>query len=56
MFRALHRYVVKRKFQKLVQAFDEKIEAARKAHQPTRELERAKRQFVHEALAGRGKA
>jgi len=52
VLRSLHRWVVRKRFQKLVAKFDEQIEAARKAHKPTRALVRAKSAFVHEALAG----
>jgi hypothetical protein len=52
MIRALRRYVIRKRFQKMVRAFDDAIEAARKAHAPVRPIQDAKSRFVHNALAG----
>jgi uncharacterized protein YecT (DUF1311 family) len=48
----LRRYVIRNRFKAMVQAFDDAIEAARKAHQPTQHLIQAKRAWVHEKLEG----
>jgi hypothetical protein len=53
MIRAIHRYVVLRRFQKMVATFDAQIEAARKAHAPVRPIQKAKAEYVRQRLEGR---
>jgi hypothetical protein len=53
MFRALHRYVVRKRFQKLIAHFDQQIAEARANHQPVKHLQKAKSEFVHQALERR---
>jgi hypothetical protein len=50
MIRLLHRWVVRRKFQKLIQDFDNQIAEARAKHLPTRHIIQAKREYVHQML------
>ncbi len=52
MIRKLHRWVIRRRFLAMVRTFDEAIEAARKAHAPVRDIQKAKSAYVHSALAG----
>jgi outer membrane protein TolC len=52
MIGKLRRYVIRKRFQAMVRTFDEAIEAARKAHQPTRHLIQAKADYVRARLAG----
>lgn len=52
MFRRLHRYVIRKRFERLVRPYDDAIAQARLAHRPTRQLEAAKRAFVNNLLAG----
>jgi hypothetical protein len=53
MLRALHRYVVRKRFLAMVRAFDEQIEAAREKHLPVRQIQKAKSDYVHRALERR---
>lgn len=50
MFGTLRRYVIRKRFQKLVAEFDRRIAEARAKHEPVRHIERAKQAFVHEKL------
>lgn len=52
MIAALRRYVIRRRFKALVQSYDDRIEAARKHHKPTRHIEAEKRAFVRACLEG----
>lgn len=52
MITALRRYVIRSRFKAMVKVFDDKIEAARSAHQPVNHLIDAKRAFVREKLEG----
>jgi hypothetical protein len=55
VFRELRRYVIRKRFQKMVAEFDRQIAEARKAHKPVRPIQKAKSKFVHEKL-GMGRA
>lgn len=53
MIGKLRRYVIRRKFQKMVEQFDRQIAAARAKHQPVKHIQQAKSVFVHQALERR---
>lgn len=55
MLRALRRYVVRKRFQRMIAEFDRRIAEARAKHQPVKPIQEAKRRFVHEKL-GMGRA
>jgi hypothetical protein len=46
--------VVRARFNAMVKDFDDRIKAARAAHQPVEHLKKAKSAFVHHALERRG--
>lgn len=50
MIRALRRYVIRKRFQKMVAEFDRRIAEARAKHEPVRHIEKAKQAFVHSKL------
>lgn len=50
MLRALRRYVIRKRFQKMVAEFDRRIEEARAKHQAVRPIEKAKQAYVHQKL------
>ena len=50
--RKLRHHVARQRFAKLVKPYDDAIEAARKAHQPTKHLIAAKKAAVHATRAG----
>lgn len=53
MFGTLRRYVIRKRFQKLVAEFDRRIAEARAKHQPVRPIQEAKSRFVHQMLERR---
>jgi hypothetical protein len=53
MIRLIHRYVVRKRFQRMVATFDAQIEAARKAHAPIRPIQKAKAEYVRQCLERR---
>lgn len=50
MISLLRTYLRRRRFKKLVQPFDDAIEAARRAHGPVAKFQAAKQEAVHAAL------
>jgi hypothetical protein len=52
MIGKLRRYVIRKRFERMIKWFDDQIEEARKAHKPTKALILAKREYVHQRLAG----
>jgi hypothetical protein len=50
MLRALRRYVIRKRFARMVAEFDRRIADARAKHEPVRHIEKAKQAFVHEKL------
>ena len=50
MIGTLRRYVIRKRFQKLVAEFDRRIEEARAKHQPVAHLLKAKQDYVHAKL------
>lgn len=53
MFRALRRYVIRKRFDRMVADFDRRIEEATAKHQPVRPIREEKKAFLHAALRGR---
>lgn len=53
MFRALHRYVVRKRFDRMVADFDRRIAEAKLKHKPVRPIMEEKTAFLHAALRGR---
>lgn len=50
MIRALRRYVIRKRFQAMVQHFDDMIEDARALHKPVRPIMAAKAEYVRQCL------
>jgi hypothetical protein len=48
--RTLKHHVARQRFKRLVEGFDQKIEAARQHHHPVKHLLKAKSDYVHQAL------
>lgn len=52
MIQALHRYVIRKRFAKLIAPYDREIEEARAKHLPVKPIMERKAAFVRQALAG----
>lgn len=50
MLGALRRYVIRKKFQRMVADFDRRIAEAQAKHQPVKHLQKAKQDYVHAKL------
>jgi hypothetical protein len=53
VIRALRRYVIKKRFARMVADFDRRIAEAQQKHKPVRPIMEEKRAFLHAALRGR---
>ena len=53
MFRKLRRYVIRKRFARMVADFDRRIAEAQAKHQPVRPIQAEKQAFLHAALRGR---
>jgi hypothetical protein len=53
MIRALRRYVIRKRFAKMVAEFDRQIAEARAKHLPVKPIQQAKSRYVHQLLERR---